>query len=46
MKTLVDGQIIKKYEVPLDMVDELNQEYDKNKTNINYIFTFTVCRIC
>ena len=34
MKTIVDGQIIKKYEVPLDMVNELNQEYDKNKKNL------------
>ena len=31
MKTIVDGTIIKKYQVPIDMVDELNQEYDKRK---------------
>ena len=34
MKTIVDGQIIKKYEVPMDMVDELNQEYEKNQKSL------------
>tara|TARA_E500000318_G_C3561504_1_gene213666 strand:+ start:77 stop:667 length:591 start_codon:yes stop_codon:yes gene_type:complete len=34
MKTIVDGTIIKKYEIPVDMVDELNQEYEKNKKSL------------
>ena len=34
MKTFVDGNIIKKYEVPIDMVDELNHEYEKNKKSL------------
>tara|TARA_R100001079_G_C4442334_1_gene149524 strand:+ start:40 stop:639 length:600 start_codon:yes stop_codon:yes gene_type:complete len=34
MKTIVDGTIIKKYEVPIDMIDELNQEYEKNKKSL------------
>ena len=35
MKTIVDGTIIKKYEVPIDMIDELNQEYEKNKNSLH-----------
>ncbi len=34
MKTIVDGTIIKKYEVPIDMINELNKEYEKNKKNL------------
>ena len=35
MKTIVDGTIIKKYEMPIDMVDELNEEYDKRKKSLD-----------
>ena len=35
MKTIVDGQIIKKYQVPIDMIDELNKEYEKNKRSLH-----------
>ena len=34
MKTIVDGTIIKKYETPVDMVDQLNDEYEKNKNSL------------
>ena len=34
MKTIVDGSIIKKYQVPIDMIDELNHEYEKNKNTL------------
>jgi len=34
MKTIVDGSIIKKYQVPIDMIDELNHEYEKNKKSL------------
>jgi len=31
MKTILTGTIIKKYEVPIEMIDELNYEYEKNQ---------------
>tara|TARA_R100001594_G_scaffold3047_1_gene11741 strand:- start:2390 stop:2983 length:594 start_codon:yes stop_codon:yes gene_type:complete len=34
MKTIVDGTIIKKYHMPIDLIDELNREYEKNKKNL------------
>ena len=34
MKTIVDGTIIKKYEIPIEMINELNQEYEKNKKSL------------
>ena len=35
MKTIIDGAIIKKYKIPIDMIDELNQEYEKNKNSLH-----------
>jgi len=34
MKTIIDGAIIKKYKIPIDMIDELNHEYEKNKKSL------------
>tara|TARA_R100001510_G_C7646856_1_gene204180 strand:+ start:122 stop:715 length:594 start_codon:yes stop_codon:yes gene_type:complete len=34
MKTILTGTIIKKYEVPIEMIDELNYEYEKNQKSL------------
>ena len=34
MKTILTGTIIKKYEVPIEMIDELNSEYEKNQKSL------------
>jgi hypothetical protein len=34
MKTILTGTVIKKYEVPIEMIDELNNEYEKNQKSL------------
>jgi len=34
MKVILTGTIIKKYEVPIEMIDELNYEYEKNQNSL------------
>ena len=34
MKTILTGTVIKKYEVPIEMIDELNSEYEKNQKSL------------
>ena len=34
MKTILTGTVIKKYEVPIEMIDELNNEYEKNQNSL------------
>jgi len=33
-KTFVNGRIIKRYKIPLDEIDELNKEFDKQKSKL------------
>ena len=35
-KTFVSGRIIKRYQIPLNEIDELNKTFDKNKKNLFY----------
>ena len=34
MKVILTGTVIKKYEVPIEMIDELNSEYEKNQKSL------------
>lgn len=34
MKVILTGTVIKKYEVPIEMIDELNYEYEKNQNSL------------
>ena len=34
-KTFVSGRIIKRYQIPLNEIDELNKTFDKNKKNLD-----------
>ena len=41
IKTIVSGRIIKKYKIPLDQIQELNNKYDEKKyQNIFYDLLF------
>ena len=33
-KTFVSGRIIKRYQIPLSEIDELNKAFEKNKKNL------------